>query len=159
MKRTLLFVIALIAAAPVDGVAQAPDGDRNSDEFANLLYEGRTCRRGTAVGDSIADAMISRGDTVYDFVQERSGWLNCRYVLDPHLDFFIENVGPNATLRILKVSPLIPYQIEIEAGARKCLTIARHPAAGSIIFIRVSMDTGEIYLYDGEDFDGGVCRG
>jgi hypothetical protein len=155
MKRTLLFALALIASGPVDGVAQ--DVNAANRELTNRLYEGRSCRRGTAVGDSIADAMISRGDTVYDFVQERSGWLNCRYVLDPHLDFWIENVGPNATLSILKVSPPLPWEIAIEAGARRCLAIVHVP---SFIYIRVSMDTGEIYPYNGEDFqNGGVCRG
>jgi hypothetical protein len=153
MKRTLLFVLALIASGPVDGVAQ--DVRAANRELTNRLYEGRTCRRGTAVGDSIADAMISRGDTVYDFVQERSGWLNCRYVLDPHLDFFIENVGPNATLSILKVSPLIPYRISIDVGS-KCLTISR---LESFIIVFISMVTGEIYPVVGDNFDDGFCRG
>ena len=43
MKKTLLFALALIAAAPVDGVAQV--SDQSNQELVNLLYEGRSCKR------------------------------------------------------------------------------------------------------------------
>ena len=155
MKRTLLFVLALIASGPVDGVAQ--DVNAASRELTNRLYEGRTCRRGTAVLDT-ADLSVfdNAPDDIRADLESRRNWLNCRYVLDPHLDFFIENVGPNATLSILKVSPLIPYDINIDVWSSRCLTITR---LRSLILVFISMVTGEIYPHDGDDFDGGVCRG
>ena len=153
MKKTLLFVLALIASGPVDGVAQ--DVNAANRELTNRLYEGRTCRRGNAVLDT-ADLSVfdNAPDGIRADLESRRNWLNCRYVLDPHLDFFIENVGPNATLSILKVSPLIPYDIDIDVGSR-CLTIRRLP---SFILVFISMVTGEIYSVD-DVFDDGVCPG
>jgi len=150
---TAVALAAVMLWVPVDGVAQ--DLTLSSNELANLLYEGRICRRGTAFLDT-ADLSIFDGDSKA-YLESQKNWLNCDYILEPFLYFRIENVGPNATLRILKVLPGNPYNPSIEIPATRCLTMMNAPAG---FFVHVSMVTGEIYPYESSDDDYlNFCRG
>ena len=138
---TAVALAVVMLWVPVDGVAQAPA--LAMTELTNRLYEGRSCRRGSAVVDEI----LSRGDTLSSFFQERAGWLNCQYILEPHLEFSIQNVGPDAELIMYRVSPLIPYTVSVDLVVNKCLTLRRIQDG---ILLWISMVTGEIYPYDGD---------
>jgi hypothetical protein len=94
MKRTLLFVLALIASAPTDGVAQGFEPE--SRALVTKLYEGRSCRRGSEAYDLQLERLGANAPPSF---LEAARELNCKFVL-PDLDFEILKAGPGGWFKL-----------------------------------------------------------
>jgi hypothetical protein len=152
MRFLTAVALALVMLwVPLDGVAQDAGVVRASNEMVNILYEGRSCRRGNAALDSIPLERIT------PFLEQFRDDLNCSYTLYPSLEFEIRNAGPSATLRIHEVSSPYPYSVDIEVVTSKCLTLTSLVLDPAVL-VWISLVTGEIYPYDGDSAPN-VCRG